>query len=89
MLDYFLQPLRTLVENDQTLYTIFVGLAAVTVMVLCLGLGVFVLGVIDPLRMRLRWFAGEQPKKKRQAPHGPASWGIQVSQGRWARFPIW
>jgi hypothetical protein len=30
MLDYFLQVLNTLVENDQTLYTIFVGLAAVT-----------------------------------------------------------
>ncbi len=63
MLDYFLQVLNTLVENDQTLYIIFVGLAAVTVMALCLGVGIFVLGVTDPVRTRLRWLAGEQPKK--------------------------
>ncbi len=65
MLDYFLQVLNTLVENDQTLYTIFVGLAAVTVMALCLGVGVFVLGITDPLRARLRGFIGDQPKKSK------------------------
>ncbi len=63
MLDYFLQVLNTLVENDQALYTIFVTLAAITVMALCLGAGIFVLGAIDPLRARLRWLAGDQPKK--------------------------
>jgi len=65
MLDYFLQVLNMLVDNDQTLYTIFVGLAAVTVMALCLGVGIFVLGVTDPLRTRLRGLTGNQPKKSK------------------------
>lgn len=63
MLDYFLQVLSTLVENDQILYAVFVGFAALTVMALCLGVGVVVLGLTDPVRARLRLLTGKQPRK--------------------------